>query len=362
MKSKYVIYENLPIGGGRRTYQTIKRIFTSDIKLVLKGILINPINIIHYLYGSIITSFVYDNKISRKINENDILICFQSWLINSPYILYLAKSKNKYYICHEPPREYYDNQLILHKDIKERIVDFIRYPIKVIDKFIVKKSKPRIISNSNYSKSQIISAYQMESKVIYPSVDKSFFLFENRKIKYNKNNQVITVGSIAKHKRIDFLLEVVSKIPEDIRPTLVVVSSSVNKKYLDQLIRLAKKLGVKFRLKYNISNKNLINEYLKSKAFLFAPINEPFGISIIEAIVLGIPVITYRFGGGYTEVISNKHAEIIDNLDSQIWANIIVNKLTTKIIVKTDRRVFSKNFTPERYAREVMEYINTTKV
>ena len=53
---------------------------------------------------------------------------------------------------------------------------------------------------------------------------------------------------------------------------------------------------------------------------MFAPVSEPYGLVVNEAMAAGLPLVIYGLGGGFTEVISKNNGIIINNLDTRFWA------------------------------------------
>lgn len=354
---KVYFYENLPSGGAKKLAIDIYENYSGN-KSLLIGYKKIPKNIFQYLYYSIIKSYVHDKYLSNNVRAGDVFICFQSWLIKSPYILSLVKANKIVYICHESMREYYDSEIMSIKKWKNHIIDIIRYPIKIIDILNIKKQKINIIANSKYGKKLIFNSYGLHSEVIYPGIDidklNSKFL---KRSWDNTKYQVICVGAINKLKRQDFIVRSLSNIPHKIRPNLVLVCNGKDDEYLREILDLATGLKVKVIIKENISNNDLYNEYLQSRAFIYAPLNEPFGLVVLEAMCIGLPVIAYKNGGGYAEVLERSSNIIINNLNQREWAEeiqkIIMDKGEWEIIGKANNQIAQKY--------SIQEYIKNLK-
>lgn len=348
------IYHNLPDGGALRTLNSLLNNLTRGSFAVLKGISKRPKNIIQYLYIALIENYLYDRSISRNLDTKLRLIVFQSWLTNTPYILMISSNIKKYYICHEPLREFYDQVIIRNKNIKDRIIDLIRLPIKWIDHYVVTHSKATIIANSKYSQNNIWDAYKKQSVVIYPGYNNEIF-----KPKHNikKVNQIISVGAVNKLKGYECLINAVGNINLN-KPDLVIVGNGGSQQYVDHLYKIANKNNVNLRILINISDVELRKEYSLSRAFVFAPISEPFGIVVLEAMSMGLPIVCYKNGGGYIEILSNSNGLIMDNLNPLEWAHAISELLNDDLIlnrISSFNENYARKFTQDKYADKLLK-------
>ena len=311
------VYSNLPTGGARATYaSTIKFLSRHyNIKFV-KEPTYHVHNFLYYLWIALIRS-PHEQRMAIQNLQYDLLMVYHSWLVKSPAILRYSRT-NTLYICHETLREYYDTSHINTHTLKEKITNLIRLPIKWADKYNAQAKSMTVVVNSQLSKNIVDRAYGVNSTIIYPGVDTK--AFANRNFSAAKINQVICVGAINKYKRQDFLVDVVGQISLEIRPSLLLVGNGFNKEYLRFMKNKAKKLGVNLLIKINISDQEKIRELKKSKIFLFAPVSEPYGLVVNEAMAAGLPLVIYGLGGGFTEVISKNNGIIINNLDTRFWA------------------------------------------
>jgi glycosyltransferase involved in cell wall biosynthesis len=141
---------------------------------------------------------------------------------------------------------------------------------------------------------------------------------------------VISVGSINKLKNQKFLLEVVERIPLNLRPKLILVGNGGDKKYIQTLIEYAKSKSINLKIYCDLSRKRLIDLYKHSYVFMYAPINEPYGLVVLEAIKAGLPLMVSNSGGGYNEVIDKNNGYILRN-DSDLWARTYVKLLSNHI-------------------------------
>lgn len=346
------IYEDLPSGGARRLYDAnfshLSQIF--NVILVKDPIKSNQIRGIIEYYLYILLAIPYNNcRISDNINDTDIFLVYQSWVTKSP-ILIRKINVPVIYICHEAPREFYDLDYIRTFSMKEKIVNYIGLIIKRIDSKNIARSKNiNIIANSHYSANQIEKVYGIKPEVIYPGISLEMF-GQNQKLRFRKN-QVISVGSINKLKNQEFIIECISKIETVNRPTLVLVGNGGNSEYIDKVRKIAVDKFVKTRIYLNISDADLVKLYKQSKVFIYSPINEPFGIVVLEAMASGLPIVSIH-SGGFSEIISKQNGYLQKDFNSTSWA-ISINKLLGNNSLW--EKISNNNWTLSRkYSEEVM--------
>jgi glycosyltransferase involved in cell wall biosynthesis len=118
-----------------------------------------------------------------------------------------------------------------------------------------------------------------------------------------------------------------------------------------------------------VSDKGLVDLYKNAKAFIVAQKDEDFGITPIEAMAAGTPVIAYR-GGGYTEsVIEDKTGVFFDKLTVESIKDCVgrfdepVSRYGGSIyrnIKQADLLDQAKNFSEKRFRMKISEFVDKT--
>ncbi len=359
---KIAIIHNLPPGGA-------DTLFRSNVSYLRKKYSLDIIkepnpwpNLLAYLYyGMIYLPFIYYPRLLNKLSsDTKLIIAYHSWITKSPLFFMYAKVP-VIYICHEGMREYYDSELIQTFGTWDKVMKILRYPISKLDKANVKLAT-KVIANSNFSKTLIDKYYQIKSEVIYPKVDVTSIKEKTYK-KINSNIRLVTISSLSSHKRLEFILEVIKNIStqeKNHKYILTIIFNSYNKKYRNKLENIANQNNININLVYNTSDKNKYKILMESDIFLYSPINEPYGLSVVEADGIGLKVFAYRKGGGYIEKLS-KSATLIDSLNANTWAKQIIQyidhgdihrkKLNTKISGKQMNIELTKIVESSIYAR-----------
>ena len=147
----------------------------------------------------------------------------------------------------------------------------------------------KFISNSTFISSRVKKIYRRQSTVIHPPVDTEAF-----SLQYQKDDFYVAVSRMVPYKKIHTIVDAFSLMPD--RSLVVVGDGPEMKKILNKASANTTIVGFKDR-------QFLIDIMGSAKAFIFAA-EEDFGITPIEAMACGTPVIAYGKGGILDTVIS----------------------------------------------------------
>jgi glycosyltransferase involved in cell wall biosynthesis len=159
-----------------------------------------------------------------------------------------------------------------------------------------KAARPeRVVANSRHTARYLEEVYGCPVKdVVYPGI------WPEALIELPSDpNLFVTISQLWGHKRISLLIEAIA-LTDDTQ--LIVIGSGPERQHLEEL---AERLGVADRIFFlsDLSNHELQLVLARANAFLYSPVNEPFGIAVLEAMAAGKPVIAVN-QGGYAEVCS----------------------------------------------------------
>ena len=147
------------------------------------------------------------------------------------------------------------------------------------------------IANSTHIQSDIKKYYGRDSVVIFPPVDTSRFA----SAKAPKRSGFITTGRQAPAKHTEIIIEACNRL----KLPLNVIGNGPDH---DKLVRMA---GPTIKFPSNVSDREMAEYFASAEAFLFASYDD-FGITPVEAMAAGTPVIAYRAGGALDYVQENK--------------------------------------------------------
>ncbi len=221
------------------------------------------------------------------LSEFDIIISFSSAEAKSvrktrPGQVHIA------YI-HTPPRYYWSHYEEFRKEFNfGPLTPFIRQTIP----FFVKKMRKLdlestkdidvFVANSTVTQQRIKEYYNKPSTVIHPPVETNRFTPPPK----GERNGYVIWGRHVPYKRFDIAIKAANKLGAK----LTIAGTGPD---TDRLKSLA---GPTVTFVGRISDEALVTLALSSKAFLF-PNEVDFGISAVEALAAGTPVIAYKKGG-----------------------------------------------------------------
>ena len=197
---------------------------------------------------------------------------------------------------------------LIPKDMAEKTIVYVHYPVdlevehrrylnsrrkkiyvapwKFISKNLDYIKRATIITNSNYTKDAIRSAWGVDSTVIYPPCPQYDFSFDS------KEDIVCSLGRFTPEKEYETILKVASRLPGT-RFELVGGVTPDKAAYLDRLMKAAPK-NVAFHVNAPLNEKMDVLRH--SKVMLHSFIGEHFGIAIAEAMSAGAIPVTHNSG------------------------------------------------------------------
>lgn len=160
-------------------------------------------------------------------------------------------------------------------------------------------SKCSLIATHSYFTKKLMTKYMPRLTkhiyVIHPGIDTSRYSFSLK-----HENYFLTVSRIDPLKRIDLIVEafklLVNRYGDKMKLIIAGNIDNKNLPYLKKLITMSRGYPIEFVL--NPNEDELLDLYRRAYAFIFASDNEPFGITPLEAMSCGKPVIAAVNDGG----------------------------------------------------------------
>lgn len=199
--------------------------------------------------------------------------------------------------CHTPIRYAWDlyhqylREANLTKGLKGMCAKYVLHKIRQWDSSTANRPD-FFIANSHYIANRIKKTYNRDATVIYPPVDIHKFSLQPY-----KDNYYIAISRFVPYKRMDIVVEAFAKMPQH---KLLVVGDGPDAKRIKSLAT------PNIELLGYLRTEELKNYLEKSKALIF-PAEEDFGITVVEALACGTPVIALDRGGTAETVINNKN-------------------------------------------------------
>lgn len=283
---------------------------------------------------------------SLDLRSYDIIISstahFAKAVITKPKQLHIC-------YCHTPPRflyHYPSGSKARSQFLLRPIVALIDDRLRNFD-YIAAQRPDYFITNSLNTASRIKKYYRRDATVIYPPVDIDAFAPSTSD---QKSDYFFINGRLDDpYKNVDTVVEAFNQIPDRL-----IVSGSGK-----LLAGLKAKSKSNIEFKGFVDQKELIRLYKNARAFIFSPSHEDFGITAIEALASGIPVIALNDGGGAAE-------SIIDGVNGVHYHENTAASLLSAIShfkecegsFKQDMIVDSvKKFSQESFTNQIKEFV-----
>jgi glycosyltransferase involved in cell wall biosynthesis len=167
----------------------------------------------------------------------------------------------------------------------------------------------RFIANSEHVRRRIARYYHRDAEVVYPPVECARFAPDPR----GPDDYFLVVGAFAPYKRIDIALAAAQRA----RVRLVVVGHGPDAARLERLAR-----GGRIEFLPWQPDEQLAPLYARCRALLF-PGEEDFGITPLECMASGRPVIALGRGGALETVIDGVTGRLVASEDPSDWAQAL---------------------------------------
>jgi glycosyltransferase involved in cell wall biosynthesis len=251
--------------------------------------------------------------------------------------------------CHTPMRYAWDwyyeylKENNIDKGLKSLIVRNILHKIRIWDK-VAAYRVDKWLANSKNVQARIKKYYGADAQIIYPPVDvESFALSENEPKDY-----YLIISRLEPYKKIDLAI----KACELLNKKLFIIGEGSQ---LDALKKIAGK-NVSF-LGWQDDKK--MRDYLKDAKALIFPGEEDFGLTPVEAMAAGRPVIAYKRGGVIESIIDGKTGFFFDKPTADSLADAITKfEQSNSQNSSQDCRAQSLRFSKDIFQKEIKKAVN----
>lgn len=240
---------------------------------------------------------------SYNLEDYDVILSstssFAKGVITKPDVLHIC-------YCHTPTRflwsdtHDYIRELGVNRLIK-KIVPIFLTQVRIWDKSAAERVD-KFIANSKIVQERIKKYYHRDSDLIYPPVELDEFAIAE------PQNYFLTGGRLVPYKRFDLVVKAFNRLG---RPLKIFGSGPE----LANLKKIANK-NIEFLGRVPEEEKKKL--YSQAQAFI-NPQVEDFGITMLESMASGRPVIAYQQGGACEIVEPNKTGEFFQ---SQTWEDL----------------------------------------
>jgi glycosyltransferase involved in cell wall biosynthesis len=167
---------------------------------------------------------------------------------------------------------------------------------------------------------------------------------------------IITVGRLVEPKGQWHLIQTFAEVQKDIRSRLMIIGEGILQNKLE---KLARSLNVSEDVAFLGWQANPYKYMSRSTIFVLTSLWEGFGIILVEAMVCGLPIVSFDCESGPREILDNgKYGILVPVGDNKTLKNAIVNLLkdyqlraTYTRITKQRAQKFNMEAITEKYKR-----------
>lgn len=302
-----------------------------------------------HLYSPLrfLTPFIWK---SFNFSKYDLVITSASWYIARGFRVRRATKVICY--CHTPPRYLYGypTSIEWQRYLPVRIYgNIIAHFLRLYDYSTAQQVDEFIVNSKNVAQ-RVKKFYCRNSTIIYPSVEVERIREATQGLK--PKNYYLIVSRVVGAKGIELATEAAKKAGIHLK---IIGEPAGLRWFGKKLENLKATKGVEFLGR--IPDEKLYRYYGECKAFLALETDADFGITPVEAMAAGRPVIAFR-GGGYLEtVVQGKTGEFFD----KPTVDALVSKLQSFKAAKykpEDCCAQARKFSKERFKKEMIEFIN----
>jgi len=247
--------------------------------------------------------------------------------------------------CHTPPRYLYGYPTARNwknNPILRVLGETANHFLRMVD-YKSSQSVDYYIANSKEVAARIEKFYRRKAKVIYPPVDIPKGLSKTKERKY-----YLAGGRLARAKRVDLAVEVCTKLNLPLK-----VFGKEFAGYGEELREMA---GPTIEFLGEVTDKKKWELMTGARAYIFPAELEDFGITPVEAMAAGTPVIAFRSGGVMESVIDGKTGIFFDKASTSSLAKAI--KKFEKSKIKSENCIKqARKFSTERFKKEMKLFI-----
>lgn len=272
---------------------------------------INGLNIFNIKYSlgkrfwTYLTLKLYDDYVER-FGTPDIV---QAHAFMSGYVAYqLKKRYNIPYVLTEHSSSF------LNDSIKDSQAPFVREAFDNSD-VLTAVSKPLAMKMQRYTSKEI---------VITPNFINTDFFEPDPDIKKNEKFTFLFVAGLREIKNIPLLIRAFKRVTEKVNDVQLIIGGDGD--ILESLKALVSSLGIGDKIIFpgKLERDEVVKELNKAHVFVVSSFFETFGVVVIEALAMGLPVIATKCGGP-EYILTEQLGLLVENNNEEEYAEAMLS-------------------------------------
>lgn len=291
---------------------------------------------------------------SFDFSKYDVVITSASWYVTKGVLKKQEGAKQiEICYCHTPPRWLYGYRTSVEwqRFWPVKVYGMIVGHVMRMYDFDAAQRVDYFVANSEEVKARIKKFYRRDATVIYPPVS---LRTEKKQLLNGEKDYYFIVTRIVGAKGLDLAVAAAKKHGFKLKIAGAPAGYYTGQKSLQEVAPE----NVEFLGK--VSDEELVQLYAGAKAFLALATDEDFGITPVESMLCGTPVIAY-YGGGFKETVIEGKTGVFfreSTVDALIGAIKKFEKLHFEPKVCQQH---AEKFSKERFKKEIKEFV-TEKV
>lgn len=284
--------------------------------------------------------------LSLDLSDYDVILVSQA----GAYFPNLVRKGKAKLICytHTPPRYLYGYKTarnLPQSIVIKSLVAIIFHILRMVD-FKASENVDEYLSNSEEVKARIQKFYRRDAKVVYPPV---FDASKTPQPSLKSKTYYVAGGRLARAKGMDIIVNAFNK---NGLPLTIFGKGFAG--FDEELKNMAKK---------NISFVGEVGDAQKlelmrdAKAFIFSAFEEDFGITPVESMSVGTPVIAFR-SGGVKETVVEGVTGVFYEENTVLSLNEGVKKFEKMKLNSHDCVKQAQKFSKERFDKKIKEIVS----
>jgi glycosyltransferase involved in cell wall biosynthesis len=342
MFSEAPIYTAFKVGGSaaERKFRGAKVVTSWAQKIPFFRKLYSPLRFLApWIWGSI----------AKKLKKYDLVITSASGYITK------GLHKNEICYCHTPPRFLYGYQTAREwqKYWPIRMYGLVlNHFLRQYDFKQAQKVK-RFVVNSEETRRRIKKFYRREAEVVYPPAatpTASFASWGGRAspLSDEREDYWLIVSRLVRMKNIELGIKACLKLKQ----RLVIVGEG---RMREKLGNLGDQMKGLVEFKGRVDDEELVDLYARAKGFLALAEDEDFGMTPVEAMSQGTPIVAY-WGGGYKESVTSSTGVFFKKLE----VSSLIKAMRELAETRWNRETIieqAKKFSKEEFEKEIKNQI-----
>jgi len=201
------------------------------------------------------------------------------------------------------------------------------------------------IANSSFVQKRIEKYYSIDSQVIHPFVDLKDFKISEGEPLPPKENFYLMVTAFAPNKKVDLAVKVFNELGLNLK--------IIGGGQMEGELRLMAKANVEFLGK--LSRADVIDHFRRAKGFVFPGV-EDFGITPLESLAAGTPVIARKIGG-VLETLNDDVCQFFEE-DSEEALTIAIEQFEKRTFSREVLVRRAEQFSKQKFQEEIKKVIS----